>query len=137
VFDADHLLTARAAEHRSGRAQRCASLRGVDMTIAVPASLKALHESLHATLKRATREADRTGAAARGLSPLLERQFDRDEVFALPTLSLLPPIAQCDAAPDTRDALRLVEQLSDKRVAARGVSRYPCRTARAGGRGRG
>jgi hypothetical protein len=86
------------------------------MTIAVPASLKALHESLHATLKRATREPDRTGAAARRLLPLLERQFDREEVFALPTLSLLPLLAQGDAAPGSRDALRLVDQLSDERA---------------------
>lgn len=86
------------------------------MVAAVPASLKALHESLHATLKRATRETGRTGEAARKLLPLLERQFEREEAFALPMLSLLPSLAQGDPAPATHDALRLVDQLSDERA---------------------
>jgi hypothetical protein len=123
AFDADHPDATPAGENRSGRAQwdrrgmtvRCAA-ESMHMAIAVPASLKALHESLHATLKRATREPGRTGEAARKLIHHLERQFAREEEFALPALALLPALSRGEVAPDQRDAVRLVDQLSDERA---------------------
>ena len=86
------------------------------MELVVPASLKALHESLHATLQRAAREPAKTGEAARKLLRLLERQFAREQDFALPALALLPALARGEDAPGCREALRLVEQLADERA---------------------
>jgi len=83
--------------------------------LAVPASLKALHESLHATLQRATREPGRTGEVARKLMRLLERQFAREEEFALPALALLPALARGERVPGGGETLRLVDKLADER----------------------
>jgi len=86
------------------------------MELAVPASLKALHESLHATLQRATREPARTGEAARKLLRLLERHIAREQAFALPVLSLLPALARGEDAPGLQAVPRLLEQLAEERA---------------------
>jgi iron-sulfur cluster repair protein YtfE (RIC family) len=63
------------------------------MSEPIPSSLKADHEALRATVKRAMREPRRTGEAARKLAGLLDVHFLREEKFVLPLLALLPGLA--------------------------------------------
>jgi hypothetical protein len=63
------------------------------MNLEIPASLKAEHTELHATLKAATGEPGEVGSAAREVARLLHPHFVREEEFAMPPLALLAPLA--------------------------------------------
>jgi hypothetical protein len=68
-------------------------------TLAVPASVHAEHEVIHAALIEATRAAGRVGAAANALASVLHPHFVREEQIALPPLGLLAPLAAGTAIP--------------------------------------
>lgn len=84
------------------------------MTDSVPQSLKAGHEALRATLKRAMREPERTGEAARKLAAILDGHFLREEKFVLPLLGLMPRLAKGETGAGAADALRLLGHLKEE-----------------------
>jgi hypothetical protein len=77
----------------------------------VPELLKAEHHELHETLARATREPGAVGAAARRVADLMHPHFVKEELFALPPLSLLPRLARGEVTADMKDVLLLTERL--------------------------
>jgi hypothetical protein len=96
----------------------------------VPRSIREEHEEIHSALVDATREAGRTGEAARELARRLEPHFRREEEIALPPLGLLRPLAggafqrsMEDVLPMTdalrRELPRMLEEHRDIAAAAR------------------
>lgn len=77
----------------------------------IPQSLKAGHEALRATLKRAMREPGKTGEAARNLGSILDGHFLREEKFVMPLLALLPALAKGEAGATAADAVRRLDGL--------------------------
>src|SRR5688572_29814971 len=69
------------------------------------------HEALRATLKRAMREAGRTGEAARELAGIADGHFLREEKFVAPLLALLPKLARGERGPDAASAPKLAQHL--------------------------
>jgi hypothetical protein len=74
-------------------------------------SLKTEHEALRATLKRAMREAGRTGDAARRLAGVADGHFLREEKFVLPLLAMLPALARGETGAKIALAAKLLEGL--------------------------
>jgi hypothetical protein len=95
---------------RAVRAQGAPS-PGVAPPIAIPASLRAEHEEIHAELLRATKAAGRVGAAARALARVLDPHFEREQQIALPPLGLLAPLARGEATPEMRAVLPMTDSL--------------------------
>ncbi len=81
------------------------------MSEAVPQSLKAGHEALRATLKRAMKEPGRVGEAGRKLAAILDGHFLREEKFVLPLLGLLPALAKGQPGAPAGGVARLLDQL--------------------------
>lgn len=63
------------------------------MKIEIPLPLKAEHDELHAELAVLRQAPGRVGAAARDLALVLHPHFVKEEKFALPSLGLLPAVA--------------------------------------------
>ena len=70
----------------------------------VPASIRAEHEEIHATLVEATRASGRIGVAAKAVADVLHPHFVREEQVALPPLGALALLARGDM-PDNAAAL--------------------------------
>lgn len=70
----------------------------------IPASIRAEHEEIHATLVEATRAPGRIGVAAKAVADVLHPHFVREEQVALPPLGALALLARGDM-PDNADAL--------------------------------
>jgi hypothetical protein len=79
--------------------------------LATPESIRHEHAELHDTLARAGQEAGALGAAARGLSSLLDPHFRREEEIATPPLGLLRPLATGPATAEMRAALPMTQAL--------------------------
>jgi hypothetical protein len=79
--------------------------------IAIPASIRAEHEEIHAELVEATKAAGRTGEAARALAAVLHPHFVREEQIALPPLGLLAALARGDTSKDMQDVLAMTDSL--------------------------
>lgn len=77
----------------------------------IPQSLKAEHEALRATLKRAMREPGKTGEAARKLAAIVDGHFLREEKFVLPLLGMLPALAKGDTSSSLAKAPTLLTGL--------------------------
>lgn len=77
----------------------------------IPQSLKAGHEALRATLKRAMREPGKTGEAARKLASIVDGHFLREEKFVMPLLALLPDLAKGKAGASAASAIRQLDGL--------------------------
>ena len=69
------------------------------------------HEALRATLKRAMREAGKTGEAARELAGVADGHFLREEKFVAPLLALLPKLARGEAGSDAATAPKMAQHL--------------------------
>lgn len=81
------------------------------MQLASPASLKAEHAELHATLGRAVKEPGAVGEAAREVARLLHPHFEREEQFALPPLALLADVARKGVSADMSQVLPMTQRL--------------------------
>ena len=81
------------------------------MMLNIPAPLKAEHEALHAVLGKATKEAGRTGEAARSVAEILHPHFMKEEEYALPPLGLLTHLAQGEVVPEMKRALEMAHRL--------------------------
>jgi hypothetical protein len=79
--------------------------------IAIPASIKAEHEEIHAELVAATKAAGNVGEAARSLAAVLHPHFVREEQIALPPLGLMAALAQGETSPEMRDVLPMTDSL--------------------------
>lgn len=79
--------------------------------IAIPGSIKAEHDEIHAELVAATKAAGRVGEAARALAAVLHPHFVREEQIALPPLGLLAPLARGEAAVEMRSVLHMTDSL--------------------------
>jgi hypothetical protein len=77
----------------------------------VPELLRAEHHELHEMLARATKEPGALGAAAKRVADLMHPHFVKEELFALPPLSLLPRLARGELTADMKDVLLLTERL--------------------------
>ncbi|HEU5041712.1 MAG TPA: hypothetical protein VFT84_12855 [Gemmatimonadales bacterium] len=80
-------------------------------TIAIPASVEAEHQAIHAALEEATRAPGRVGSAARALAEVLHPHFVREEQIALPPLGLLAPLAAGERPPEPARALAMADSL--------------------------
>ncbi|MCX7961105.1 MAG: hemerythrin domain-containing protein [Burkholderiales bacterium] len=78
-----------------------------------PQLLKAEHEALRATLKRAAREEGPIATAATKVAAVAEAHFSREEKLVLPLLALLPELARGEAQADPAEAARMVDALRD------------------------
>ena len=90
---------ARAQHHRHQEANVTTA------TIAIPASIKAEHDEIHAELVATTKAAGRVGDAARALAAVLHPHFVREEEIALPPLGLLAALARGETAAEMREVL--------------------------------
>jgi hypothetical protein len=108
----------------------------------VPSALAWEHDQIYQTLVRVTREPGQLGEAAMVVAEALEHHFDKEEVYALPPLVLLPVLARGDVYPEMRAILPITDELEFKmpelvaehrkiaaavealRVAARSEGRY-------------
>lgn len=81
------------------------------MEFAIPGSLKAEHEELHAVLGAATREEGELGVAASAVAELMHPHFLKEEEYALPPLGLLRDLSHGDVTPDMKGVLSLTDKL--------------------------
>jgi hypothetical protein len=84
------------------------------MAIAIPASMKAEHDAIHARLVRATEAPGPVGEAARALAQVLHPHFVREEQIALPPLGLLAPLGRGEFAPEMTAVLPMTDSLRDE-----------------------
>ncbi len=81
------------------------------MKFETPKPLKVEHEKLHETLRKATREEDELGVAARAVAELMHPHFVKEEEYALPPLGLLNDLAQGKVTPEMQEVLKLTDKL--------------------------
>lgn len=81
------------------------------MKFDIPHPLKAEHEALHNMLRKATKEPDELGDAAKAVATLLHPHFVKEEEYALPPLGLLRDLAQGKVTPEMQDVLELTDKL--------------------------
>jgi len=84
------------------------------MALHVPISLKSEHESLLARMRRAMREDDATGEAARRVMQVMDGHMMREEKFALRPLGLLRALGRGETPSEVAEAARLIEQLREQ-----------------------
>ena len=77
----------------------------------IPDSIKAEHEELHQRLAEAMKAGGETGQKASDLSKLMSPHFAKEELFALPPLSLLPQISAGKVNQDMKDIVPLTDEL--------------------------
>ncbi len=83
----------------------------VEMTIAIPKSLKIEHEELHSKLLKATKEKGEIGSAATNVAKILHNHFIKEEEFALPPLGLLREISRENVTNEMRSVLPMTDKL--------------------------
>jgi hypothetical protein len=79
--------------------------------IAIPASIQAEHEEIHAELVAATKASGRVGEAAKSLAAVLHPHFVREEHIALPPLGLMAALARGETSTEMRVVLPLTDSL--------------------------
>lgn len=107
------IFAALAVSPRVGNAQEHRHQEGpvTKARIAIPASIQAEHEEIHAELVAATKAPGRVGDAARALAAVLHPHFVREEQIALPPLGLLAALARGETSPEMRAVLPLTDSL--------------------------
>ncbi|NLH22198.1 MAG: hypothetical protein GX463_08555, partial [Methanothrix sp.] len=81
------------------------------MILKTPQSLKAEHDQLHAQLAQAIGSGGATGEAAARVAKVLHPHFLKEEEFALPTLGLLPALAEGEVLPEMEAAVAMAHRL--------------------------
>ena len=81
------------------------------MKFEIPPPLKAEHEALHDTLRKATQEPGGLGDAAKAVAKLLHPHFVKEEAYALPPLGLLRDLAQGRLTPEMKEVLQFTDRL--------------------------
>lgn len=81
------------------------------MTNEIPAALRAEHDELRATLKKAVLTLGAVGDAAREVARLMQPHFVREEQFALPPLGLLADVVRGARRAEMRETLAVTRQL--------------------------
>ena len=81
------------------------------MKLEIPSALKAEHEALHDTLRKATQEPGGLGDAAKAVAKLLHPHFVKEEAYALPPLGLLRDLAQGRLTPEMKEVLQFTDRL--------------------------
>jgi hemerythrin HHE cation binding domain-containing protein len=81
------------------------------MKLEIPSALKAEHEALHDTLRKATQEPGELGDAAKAVAKLLHPHFVKEEAYALPPLGLLRDLAQGRLTPEMKEVLQFTDRL--------------------------
>ena len=81
------------------------------MKLQVPSSIAAEHHELHEELARAIKSGGKTGDAAKIVEQRLSSHFEKEEVYALPQLALLVPLAEGRVSPDMKPAIELSDKL--------------------------
>lgn len=81
------------------------------MNFPLPSTLKQEHEELHAQLHEFMNEPANVGAAARAVAHVLHPHMVREEIFAIPPLSLLPALAKGELTPEMADVLELTDRM--------------------------
>lgn len=80
----------------------------------IPGALKAEHEELHSTLQKYTKLSGKTGAAAKEAAKILHPHFEKEEVYALPLLGLLPELAEGRVTAEMKPAIPIAEKLKQE-----------------------
>jgi hypothetical protein len=96
---------ARAQDHAHGESHADSA------RIAIPESIRAEHQEIHAELEAASKAPGAVGAAARELAAVLHPHFVREEQIALPPLSLLGPLSRGERTPEMRAVLPMTDSL--------------------------
>lgn len=95
----------------SAHAAQAAHATHARQAVAIPASLEAEHEEIHAQLVKATKMAGPVGAAAKELAAVLEPHFARENQIALPPLGLLAPLAAGEKPEGVDEVLAMTRAL--------------------------
>jgi hypothetical protein len=80
-------------------------------TFEVPKSLEREHDELHSQLEELTYAGGRTGEAARAVQADLESHFAKENMYALPPLSLLVPLSQDQFDCSMTEVLAITDKL--------------------------
>lgn len=81
------------------------------MKLQVPSSIAAEHHELHEELARAIKSGGKTGDAAKIVEQRLSSHFEKEELYALPQLALLAPLAEGGVSPNMKQAIELSDKL--------------------------
>lgn len=81
------------------------------MNLRTPPSLKTEHEELHAQLAAAIASSGDTGRAAGKVAKALHPHFLKEEEYALPSLGLLPLLAEGSIDPEMKQAVQMAGRL--------------------------
>ena len=81
------------------------------MEFKIPSTIVKEHKDLHAGLHRAIRSGGEIGKAAEDVLEVLHEHFDKEEKYALPSLSLLSSLAQGQVSSDMSKILSLTDRL--------------------------
>lgn len=81
--------------------------------LAIPESITAEHEELHAELVALTRLPGRVGIVARDVAGALHPHFVKEEAYALPPLGVLAAVARGELRGDMAEVLAMTERLRE------------------------
>lgn len=81
------------------------------MEFKIPQSVKVEHQELHSELAKATIAGGRVGEAAKEVARLLHPHFVKDELYAMPPLGLLRPLAEGKVTPEMTKAITMTDRL--------------------------
>lgn len=81
------------------------------MKLTVPAPLKDEHDELHAELAALIKLPGDVGAAAQEVAATLHPHFVKEEIYALPPLSLLPAVAEGQVTADMAAVTAMTDNL--------------------------
>lgn len=97
-------------EASAGGAQRSQEHTG-GQGMAIPSTVQAEHQEIHAQLAQVLKAGGKTGAAAGDLAKLLEPHFLKEEQLALPPLGLLEALAAGKAVSDPQRVIEMTDRL--------------------------
>jgi hypothetical protein len=105
------VLVLAASRETTAQEHRHPEEKVANVQIAIPASIQAEHEEIHAELVAATRAPGSVGEAARALAAVLHPHFVREEQIALPPLGLLAALARGETSKEMRAVLPMTDSL--------------------------
>jgi hemerythrin-like domain-containing protein len=81
------------------------------INLQVPSSIAAEHHEIHEQLANVIKSGGKTGDAAKIVEQRLSSHFEKEEVYALPQLALLAPLANEGVSPNMKPAIELSDRL--------------------------
>ena len=95
----------------SANSQPATSHEEGQIKLQVPSSIAAEHQEIHEQLASVIKSGGKTGDAAKIVEQRLSSHFEKEEVYALPQLALLAPLANEGVSPNMKPAIELSDRL--------------------------